>query len=341
MAVVIDAEETFDLANPIDIPDIIFTVLHAVESQLLEIEVKPAGQVMREGYLTRFWNWISRTDVELTQAPDPPGRSISAIADGGARAHVDAADRKCANTRAHVDAGDMEIANARRSCGCCRRAGCEHERPRGRGRHGDRECRRSCGGGRRAEREHPRHGGAGSMKIVSAGAQEGVSSKLDAAILRTQAKTALTGLGWKPAIAHAASLPPRREQRGRHAGTTDLRVLATLSGSESLSVAVIDAERIICGLGQHISRGACGLSTVSIAPAAIAHVVPSRASGRSALEHSRATPLTQDRRAADTPSTTLASSCLRRIPSLFEQRAQLADLRWSDLLALGAVARSR
>jgi Holliday junction resolvasome RuvABC DNA-binding subunit len=32
----------------------------------------------------------------------------------------------------------------------------------------------------------------------------GTSSKLDAAILRTQAKTALTGLGWKPAIAHAA-----------------------------------------------------------------------------------------------------------------------------------------
>jgi hypothetical protein len=29
-------------------------------------------------------------------------------------------------------------------------------------------------------------------------------SKLDAATLRTQAKAALTGLGWKPAIAHAA-----------------------------------------------------------------------------------------------------------------------------------------
>jgi Holliday junction resolvasome RuvABC DNA-binding subunit len=29
-------------------------------------------------------------------------------------------------------------------------------------------------------------------------------SKLDAAVLRTQATTALTGMGWKPAIAHAA-----------------------------------------------------------------------------------------------------------------------------------------
>jgi Holliday junction resolvasome RuvABC DNA-binding subunit len=30
------------------------------------------------------------------------------------------------------------------------------------------------------------------------------SRRLDTAILRAQAKTALTGLGWKPAIAHAA-----------------------------------------------------------------------------------------------------------------------------------------
>jgi Holliday junction resolvasome RuvABC DNA-binding subunit len=30
------------------------------------------------------------------------------------------------------------------------------------------------------------------------------SSRLDAAILHTQAKVALTALGWKPAIAHAA-----------------------------------------------------------------------------------------------------------------------------------------
>lgn len=29
-------------------------------------------------------------------------------------------------------------------------------------------------------------------------------SRLDAAILRTQARAALIGLGWKPAIAHAA-----------------------------------------------------------------------------------------------------------------------------------------
>ncbi|HMG52959.1 MAG TPA: HNH endonuclease signature motif containing protein [Kofleriaceae bacterium] len=40
--------------------------------------------------------------------------------------------------------------------------------------------------------------------IAVAGDRTVVTSKLDGAILRTQAKAALTGLGWKPAIAHAA-----------------------------------------------------------------------------------------------------------------------------------------
>jgi hypothetical protein len=43
-----------------------------------------------------------------------------------------------------------------------------------------------------------------TTSVVGAGAHVGAASKLDAAILRTQAKAALTGLGWKPAIAHAA-----------------------------------------------------------------------------------------------------------------------------------------
>jgi Holliday junction resolvasome RuvABC DNA-binding subunit len=35
-------------------------------------------------------------------------------------------------------------------------------------------------------------------------AHVGAAGRLDAAILHTQAKAALTGLGWKPALAHAA-----------------------------------------------------------------------------------------------------------------------------------------
>jgi len=40
--------------------------------------------------------------------------------------------------------------------------------------------------------------------IADVRAHVGVANKLDVAILHTQAKSALTGLGWKPAIAHAA-----------------------------------------------------------------------------------------------------------------------------------------
>ena len=39
---------------------------------------------------------------------------------------------------------------------------------------------------------------------AKAGAHVGAPTKLDVAIIRTQSKDALIGLGWKPAIAHAA-----------------------------------------------------------------------------------------------------------------------------------------
>jgi Holliday junction resolvasome RuvABC DNA-binding subunit len=52
------------------------------------------------------------------------------------------------------------------------------------------------------------HVGAASAMSSVAGASAVTSadaiSKLDVAVLCTQAKAALTGLGWKPAIAHAA-----------------------------------------------------------------------------------------------------------------------------------------
>ena len=43
-----------------------------------------------------------------------------------------------------------------------------------------------------------------TTSVAKGGAHVGAAHKLDAAILRTQAKAALIGLGWKPAIAHAA-----------------------------------------------------------------------------------------------------------------------------------------
>jgi hypothetical protein len=48
------------------------------------------------------------------------------------------------------------------------------------------------------------HVGAHDPASKTAGPEIRAVSKLDAAILCTQARAALTGLGWKPAIAHAA-----------------------------------------------------------------------------------------------------------------------------------------
>jgi len=43
-----------------------------------------------------------------------------------------------------------------------------------------------------------------TTRVTKAGAHVGAARTLDAAILHTQAKAALTWLGWKPAIARAA-----------------------------------------------------------------------------------------------------------------------------------------
>ena len=53
--------------------------------------------------------------------------------------------------------------------------------------------------------------------VASRNAHVGAPTKLDAAILGTQAKEALVGLGWKPAMPRLLPrLPPRRLVRARH-----------------------------------------------------------------------------------------------------------------------------
>jgi hypothetical protein len=89
---------------------------------------------------------------------------------------VDAAGVPIANASAHVDAPGVAIANAGAHVGA---AGVPIANA---GAHVD----------------------VAGVPIANAGAHVDAPGKLDAAILRTQAKAALTGLGWRPAIAHAA-----------------------------------------------------------------------------------------------------------------------------------------
>lgn len=65
LPILISAEDVFDLGNPIDIPDIIFAILHVTEETLLRAEGKDPETAMQEGYFRRLWSWLSQTDVEL------------------------------------------------------------------------------------------------------------------------------------------------------------------------------------------------------------------------------------------------------------------------------------
>lgn len=67
LPVVIDAESTFDLATPIDVPDLLFAILDGVDRELLRREQKNPDDSMAEGVFRRIFNFFSRTDVDLTR----------------------------------------------------------------------------------------------------------------------------------------------------------------------------------------------------------------------------------------------------------------------------------
>jgi hypothetical protein len=68
LPVYIDAEQSLDLNNPIDVPDIILAIIHEVGRAVLTAEGKDPEGTASASYPTRLWNWLTRTDVELTKA---------------------------------------------------------------------------------------------------------------------------------------------------------------------------------------------------------------------------------------------------------------------------------
>lgn len=76
LPVLVDAERVIDLANPVDVPEIIAGILECTEAVVLEKEGKDPAKAMEEGYLTRLWSWLTRTEVDL-------GKGELAIPGGG------------------------------------------------------------------------------------------------------------------------------------------------------------------------------------------------------------------------------------------------------------------
>jgi hypothetical protein len=65
LVVSVDAEQVIDLAQPIDVPDIIMVLVDAAERRVLELEGRSPAESMQERYLERVWHWLRKTDVSL------------------------------------------------------------------------------------------------------------------------------------------------------------------------------------------------------------------------------------------------------------------------------------
>lgn len=67
--VLIDGEDVLDLTARLDVPDILAAIVHACELAVLQVEGLSAEaaqqKALSDGYLTRFWAWLKRTDLEL------------------------------------------------------------------------------------------------------------------------------------------------------------------------------------------------------------------------------------------------------------------------------------
>jgi len=63
----VDAEQVLDLAQPIDIPDIIMVLVDAAERSVLELEGIAPNTSMQESYLGRLWHWLRKTDVSYEE----------------------------------------------------------------------------------------------------------------------------------------------------------------------------------------------------------------------------------------------------------------------------------
>jgi len=65
LPVLIDAEDAIDLTNTVDIPDVLAILVHAVERKVIEFEGGDPETALKDGYLTRLWDWVSNTDLDL------------------------------------------------------------------------------------------------------------------------------------------------------------------------------------------------------------------------------------------------------------------------------------
>jgi len=80
LVVLIDGAAVIDIANEIDIPDILMAIVHATERRVLKMaEGIDPDQALEDGYAKRFWTWISRTEVELGNTKLAPAQQAGLV----------------------------------------------------------------------------------------------------------------------------------------------------------------------------------------------------------------------------------------------------------------------
>jgi hypothetical protein len=66
LVVLVDGNEVIDLANEIDIPDMLTAVVHATERRVLQdAEGIDPDEALKDSFGTRLWAWLTRTELRL------------------------------------------------------------------------------------------------------------------------------------------------------------------------------------------------------------------------------------------------------------------------------------
>ncbi|MFH1466806.1 MAG: AAA family ATPase [Pseudomonadota bacterium] len=68
LVAIVDAKESIDLHNAIDVPDLLAALVHGAEEAVLIAEGRDPEKALIEGYLSRLWAWLTKTDLELAKA---------------------------------------------------------------------------------------------------------------------------------------------------------------------------------------------------------------------------------------------------------------------------------
>lgn len=77
LPVLIDADEAIDIHSELDLSTLLAVIVHRTERAVLVAEGRSPDDALKDGYLRRFANWLSLTDIEFNKAGFKLGENVS------------------------------------------------------------------------------------------------------------------------------------------------------------------------------------------------------------------------------------------------------------------------